>query len=723
MVRNHSRRVVLGVLAVVLFVTPAAAQEGSKVALVLSGGSARGFAHIGVLKVLEEVNMPIDYIVGVSMGGLIGGLYACGYTPAELESLAVSVDWVSIITQGISRRTVAIQRKRWDPRYLATMGLEGWKVKLPSGLRSGQELMMLFTRLTLPYENVEDLPIPYACLSQDLTTGEAVLLDHGNLVDAMRASMAIPWVFTPIEIDDHLLTDGGTVRNMPAQDAGEMGADIVIGVDIGPTALGKEDLKTMFAVLRQTATLKLRKETEEQYGYCDVLLVPDLEDITVADFGKAGEIIELGEQAAREILPELEALADSLNQLYGPPQRIARKTVNTANVEGMTVTGLERMSERVITADMGIDFPATVEVDKIEKGIGRIYGSGFFERVGYTLDGYPDSTTLGISVVESSKNQFRVGLRFDTRTQGSLLLNATFRNVLLHGAILALDVRLASDYQFEARHALHIGFVRSLGFQTRLNASRATIDIYEDKNQVATYRSKYMFGQIVLGSIFSSTVAIVGGIRGEYIESDPSIGSAEFPVITDKQMPITAGVLVDTWDQAIYPTRGVLLEVVAERSFAELGNTGDFSRLYLDWRSVIPIRQRAGLLLSVYIGTSRGELPFVYNYALGGIHTPWTLLGLPNSFMGLKPQQRIGPHTQAAMLGIQYEIVSQLFGQIRYNVGNTFEESKIKIESGRYINGIGLTLGVRILTGRAEVTFSTSEVEDFLTHITVGSAF
>jgi hypothetical protein len=167
----------------------------------------------------------------------------------------------------------------------------------------------------------------------------------------------------------------------------------------------------------------------------------------------------------------------------------------------------------------------------------------------------------------------------------------------------------------------------------------------------------------------------------------------------------------------------VFIQALAERSFSEVGNNKDFSRLYVDWRSVIPIRRKTAILFDFYFGTSNGELPFVYQFALGGVYVPWTVLGLENTFMGLKPQQRIGPHIQAVTLGAQYEIVSQVFTQLRWNIGNTLEESRIKFESGRYINGIGLTLGARILTGRAEITFSTSEVEDFLTHITIGSEF
>lgn len=718
------------ILATLVFVALLAASSAfaqqPRVGLALSGGAARGFAHIGVLKVLEEVDMPVSIIVGVSMGAVVGGLFSCGYTATELESLAVSVDWLHIVSQEASRRSMSMVKKQFDARYLATMGLDGWKVRLPSGLRSGQELMTFYTRLTVDYQDdddFDDLPIPFACVAQDLVTGEAVRLDHGSLTDAVRASMAIPWVMSPIVIDDRLLTDGGGVRNLPAQDAREMGADIVIGVDVGPTTRDRENLNTMFDVLRQETVLDLQKETREQYAYCNMIIIPDLTTVSVSDFGKAADAIALGEQAARAMLPQLRSLADSLNAITGPPPLVVRPNVPTFYLEQMTVTGLNRVSRRMIDVSMGISFPDTVDVRKIERGVDHVYGSGFFDRVTYRVTGNPDRATLQLSVVEQSQDLFRFGFRYDTRTEASLLLNATFRNLLTSGSTLALDVRLAEDMEAEIRHTIHLGILPSLGTLTRLNASRISTNTFEDNVQVAEYRSSYAYGELVLGTIFSSTATFGVGLRVEYVDSKPTIGSPTFEQQIVRGMPVIAGLIVDTTDELLYPTSGMQMDLRFEHTFADVGNTGEFSRIYIDAGLVAPIRSKLGALLDIYVGASEGEVPFAYQFAMGGIHAPWTFLGFDNSFMGVKAQQRVGPFMQAVNLGLQYQLITAVFAQLRWSIGNTFDDSDIKLETGRYINGLGATLGARVLKGRAEVTFSTSEIEDFLVHVTIGSAF
>jgi outer membrane protein assembly factor BamA len=214
------------------------------------------------------------------------------------------------------------------------------------------------------------------------------------------------------------------------------------------------------------------------------------------------------------------------------------------------------MTERLIETDMGLKFPAEVDVDDIEKGIDLVYGSGFFERVGYRLDGYPDSTVVHLRVVEKSQNLFRVGLRFDTRTKGSVRINTTFRNLLLHGSTLNLDARFASDYEFEVRHALHIGLIRSLGVQTRLNTSKFTFDIFDGKNQVGTYRSEHTFAQLLLGSVFSNTLAVVGGLRPEYIDSKPTVGNPLLSGSIDKQMPILLRSVDLSDERCVHPSVG-----------------------------------------------------------------------------------------------------------------------------------------------------------------------
>jgi NTE family protein len=482
-------------------------------------------------------------------------------------------------------------------------------------------------------------------------------------------------------------------------------------------------LNTMFDVLGQTALLSLQKETREQYAYCDIIVKPDLTTVSVSDFGKAAEAIALGEQAARAMLPQLRALADSLNQASGPPAKIVRATVPPFHVEQMAVSGLQAVSRGMIDMEMDIQTPATVDVQKIERGVDRAYGSGHFDRITYRLTGDPDRATLQLRVVEQSQNLFRVGFRYDTRTEASLLLNTTFRNLLTSGSTLALDLRLAKDLEGEIRHTIHLGILSSLGMMTRLNASRASVNVFENDVQVAEYRSGYAFAEWVLGTIFSTSAAFAAGLRVEYVDSKPTIGAPGFDKQIDRAMPVMAGLLVDTTNETLYPTSGVQLDFRYEHAFANVGNTGEFSRIYADGSIVAPIASALGVLFDIYIGASDGEVPFVYQFAMGGVHAPWTFLGFDNSFMGVKAQQRVGPFMQAMNLGLQYQLFTAVFAQIRWSIGNTFETGDIKLAADRYINGVGATLAARILRGRAEVTFATSEIEDFVTHVTVGSAF
>lgn len=253
MLCNYLRRC----LALVIFAAaPIDAQEPvvdrPKVGLALSGVSARGFAHIGVLKVLEEVGMPVDYITGTSMGSIVGSLYAIGYPVEELDNIARQVDWDDLFRDNVGRRYMSMEDKRWDARYQASLFLDRGRIRLPSGLVAGQKVSELLARLTWSVHHVsnfDELPIPFACVATDIATGEPVVLRKGSLPEAVRASMAIPTLFTPVIINDRLLVDGLIARNLPAQEVRKMGAHVVIGVDVGSDLWPVEDLESMVDIL------------------------------------------------------------------------------------------------------------------------------------------------------------------------------------------------------------------------------------------------------------------------------------------------------------------------------------------------------------------------------------------------------------------------------------------------------------------------------------------
>ena len=308
-----------------------------KIGLVLSGGGARGAAHIGVLKVLEEHRIPIDFIAGTSMGSLVGGLYASGLSPAQLDSVISNTDWTETFADNIPRGDRSFRRKRDDDLYLVKHkpGFRGGTLLFPPGILDGHRVDLLLKRLTLPVVTVRDfdeLSIPYRAVAADIVTGEAVVLDHGDLALAMRASMSIPAAFAPREIDGRLLVDGGIVNNFPIDVVRRMGADVVIAVDIATPAAGREQLGSVPAITAQLATLASEQNSRRQIASLagrDVFIQPPLGSITVASFDRATEAVAIGERAAREALPALERLAVSPEE-YGAYQaaRTARAAAN-----------------------------------------------------------------------------------------------------------------------------------------------------------------------------------------------------------------------------------------------------------------------------------------------------------------------------------------------------------------------------------------------------------
>jgi len=702
------------------------AQERPKVGLVLSGGAAKGFAHIGVLKVFEEINMPIDVITGTSMGAVLGGVYASGYSAGELEDIAVTQDWVDLILREVTRRDLAMEYKRWQERYLLTLELKGFGIEAPSGVRSGQEVEELLRRITISTRNVTDftqLQIPFGCVATDIVTGEAVELRQGDLVEAMRASMAIPSAFTPIEIDNHWLTDGGLVRNLPAQDAKEMGADIIIAVDVADPPKEREDLHSIFDILGQMMALQWKESNLEQYEYCDVVIMPDVGGLSMADFGKAKELIDLGEKAAREHMPRLRALADSLNALSPGVPRPERVVVDTLSIGAVRIEGLESVSTRVVENEVGLKYPVSITPDVLKERVGRVYSSGYFERVWYRIDPFEENATLELHCIEKRSKLFKIGLRYDSHRKAGLLLNTTFRNIGPNNSTWMLDLELGEETEIQSRYFIHTGLVPTLGLRVIGVAGKQKFDIYENGARVAQYQTDFAAGEVFLGTVFSPVIQLGVGLRAEYYDSKPETGQQSFPRVNERAFPAIAQVILDTTNETYYPDRGLFLDWNIEVTSSNALSDASYTRHFIDERAAVPVSSRLSVLQYLYLGTTEaGPAPLPSLFFLGGANTPWTVFGRSSTFLGLKVDERSGRSIQAAMLGLQYNI-SNMYLLLRWNAGNTFDEFVLKFESGRFINGGGLTAGMRLLNGMVEASFATSEVHSFLGYFTIGSEF
>jgi NTE family protein len=706
------------------------AAHAPRIGLALSGGGAKGFAHIGVLKVLEEAGVPIDYVTGTSMGSIVGALYAIGYPVEEIERIALETDWNDVFDDRIRRRDRAIEQKSLEDRYLVSLPLVGTGIGLPRGLVVGQKVSALLCRLMLPAYTCVDfttLPIPYACVATDIVTGETVVLDHGDLATAVRASIAIPSAFTPVLIGDRLLVDGMLSRNFPVQDVIDLGADVVIGVDVGRPLAAAADLQNFVQIFSQAIGFIGAETNQRQRALCAVLITPELAGLNSRDYSHIAETIALGEAAARKALPELLALADQARAAGRRPDRCLPAAPESLHVRGIAVDGLHDVEGRVVLAISALPAPTTIAVADIERGIERIYNTGMFERVTYRLAPLDEGVQLHIQALEKTDDFFRFGLRYDSRDRLMAIFNVLYRNKLGHSSLASLDLILGERTQLLARHTIHVRGDSGFTLGTRFGYQDEEINVFDNDVKIARYDMKAAYGEVLLGGTFSDSMGLGCGLRSERVDLSPDIASSAFTDYRETMTSLVGLFNYDTLDRTYFPRRG--LAVFSRHDFAlrALGYDAAFSRHYLDLKSFMPVGRRWTLLLELAGGTMAGDTPPPHaRFSLGGVETPALTLerdATRLTFLGLRHQQLFGDHFQFASAGAQFQVSDAAVVLLQVNAGDVFEEWNLHLSGRRYKTGAGLTLGWLTPLGPIALTGSYGSYRDFMTHLSVGMRF
>ena len=500
------KRLFIILAALILTFSPAMAQR-PKVALVLSGGGAKGAAHVGVLKVLEEYEIPIDIITGTSMGALIGGLYAVGHSAAELDSLVTSQDWDYVLSGRVRRDEISYDRKIDAAKYLiqlpfgidwsSALGRGASKMSaddslqtedgpepsfvnlfnlapegssragLPMGLMAGQKIYGLLSDCTVGYHGESDFtkfPIPFACVATDLVSGKEVVFNSGILPIALRASMAIPGVFPPVKTDDMVLVDGGLRNNYPVDVARAMGADIVIGVKT-PGDAEDANLNSLGGMLSKVIVITTTSKLEEAIAATDIFIQPSIGKYGMMSFNNESlrHLIDNGEAAAREVAPQLVELKKMLDEkarqhdetFYGPmpaqkPTLSATKLSDTIVLSSIKFVGLSEKDEAFMRRNFALKTDTPISIDDIEQEVNELYATKAYNSVVYTLEGVHSPFNLIMTLVPARNHRLGVGLRFDTEEISSILLDVGFNYNSLYGSRFNLSGRFANLYQFGA---------------------------------------------------------------------------------------------------------------------------------------------------------------------------------------------------------------------------------------------------------------------------------
>lgn len=444
-----------------------------KVAFVLSGGGARGFAHVGVLKVLEEEGFKPDIITGTSMGSVIGGLYAIGYRTDTLEKIVKSTDWNDIVYDRVLRSTLnAIERERYD-RYFAKFNFEGTKFIAYSGLVKGTKVQNLLTRLCLPAAGITDfgkLPVPFACIATDIQTGKKVLLDKGSLPDAIRASMAIPSLFTSMEIDGKVLVDGGMTQNYPILEAHDMGADYIIGIDVG-TKSTREELNSIVNIMMESMFLHGYQNFEAEKKYLSLNIKPDLGGVSPLDFEDGDSIVKVGEASARAQIEEIRAL---FKTIYGKTSHDSiRSNIKSLNkkykIDKVVVEGLKNINKIQIRSIIDQAEGKELSSNQIESIIQQLESTNLFDRILYRYVKTEVSGKLMVNVTEKARGDIDIGINYNGYHEASVLLGLSYKRFLMKGGTFKTDIRLSSMPRIDLSYYYQSRFRPTLGIEASLN--------------------------------------------------------------------------------------------------------------------------------------------------------------------------------------------------------------------------------------------------------------
>lgn len=447
-----------------------------RIGLVLAGGGAKGLAHIGVIQVLEEAGFDVDVVGGTSMGSIIGGLYALGYSAQEMKDQIAGIDWNMELSQEPDPDTQPLPEREATSRYQLSLPIDGWKLGLPSGFNNGQKLYLMLSWLTERFHDVRDfrqLPREYFAIACDFYTGEEVVLDRGFLPDAMRASSSIPSFFAPVDLDGCLLIDGGWVNNFPVERMKERGVDFIIGVDFPKRIPEEETALNLVEVLVESGSYVNTRYNAINRSLCDVLIIPPLGKLSAADYQQADTIVRLGEMAARQQFDRLVFLADSLRiskRVIPDPMPRAGQPVTQVVVEGLGITE-RRVMDRILMADYG---QYARPEDRL-RVVRDLYGTGDYDRVAYRMQ--TDSLDGGQRFLlelrkKGSPASLNFSLNYTSDYKAALLANYTRRNWLFNGNRLLADLVISENpvLRLRTHSVLGIGWrpaVEILGFRFR----------------------------------------------------------------------------------------------------------------------------------------------------------------------------------------------------------------------------------------------------------------
>ncbi len=694
-----------------------------RVGVVLGGGGALGFAHVGVLKVLEESRVPIDYIGGTSMGSIIAGLYASGLSPAEIEQFLLGLDWWDVLNDKTPRNQLEFRQKADDGRYFGLdMGVKRTGLAMSAGMASGQKFNNLLEVLTLRVAgvtNFSELPIPFRAVATDVEKGEMVVLSDGRIATAMRASMAVPGAFTPVLRDGRVLVDGGIVNNIPVDVVKGLGADVIIAVDVGKPApeaeRGRAD--SLGDVLGNTYAIMQRPKQVAQMANADVLIQPATWRYSASEFHRVAEIIPLGRQEAENFRDALAAHAVSAEEYAAYLQRQRRPMPELPVLSEVVVNGCERVDPQVMAGRIFSEAGAPLSTETVMRDLRRMYGLGEFEQIQFHLRPEPDGRAALVYDVREKPwgptyLKFGLNLRsdFDNNAEWGILANLTRRSLNRRGAEWRNELqfgdrqRILSEFYQPVDARGFFFLAPSVEYDDRIES------LYDGESKIAEYEISVLRARFDLGVQLRHYAELrVGPVWGKG-HADVSTGASDLPELDEDIGGLAVRLTTDRLDRSVFPRDGYRAHLEYTGASEDLGGDRTYDRLYAYYKQFQSVGDHT-ILWALTGGSSLGsDLPEYDSFKLGG----------PFLFSGLTEGQKRGSYLGVASLGYRLRLnrLPPSLGQATYvlfrgDLGNAWQDSgDVDVDNTLVGGSVGwgadTVLGPILLGyGRAEEGYNT----------------
>jgi len=708
------------------------AQSG--LGLVLCGGGAKGFAHIGVLKILDSLHIPIDYVGGTSIGAIIGSMYAMGYSGKEIEQMAIETNWEDLFSDEADRNLIPFYEKNLMERYVSTFKINEKGIKLPEGFISGQKILNFLSEITLDAHSLQDFrqcKIPFFCVATDIGEGKDVVLENGFITTTLRASMSIPTAFSPYVLNNRLMIDGGIINNFPVDVMKERFKGKIIGVDIQKGMMSSQNIESFTSVLNQLSTILDLNRFNSNKSLCDIYIHPDIEGYSTMSFNAEAvdTLIKRGERAARLLIPELKKYScdDNFDTNRTCLREFSILNNRIFTVSEIRVTGQKRNSPNYVRQKLGIEIGKPFTLDKLKFGIDKLYATNEYEYVSYR---FIEKDVLEIFCKERINNSIGIGINYEKGTSATVLLNYTYKNLLFNGDLFSLDAKLSEYPGLKTLYVLDKGAIPAPLLKLQYN--KLGFNFYNNGKHVGNALVNFGIVEAGLNStgknLFTIGVAANAEIYNIYdIINPPTSIAPNTKSETKVYYNYKLYTMFDSRNSSILPIKG-------NRFYASVKIHTDNFITYkkeLPMLSIMMLNERATKLSKRFtllqnqafrVFVTDSLPPTLLRSLLGGEYQA-DLYEYQLPFHGLRFTEVVAKNVILAGFGLRYNIYKKNFVSILGNVAASSDNFMFK-DKTTYIAGAGINYTYLSLLGPMQITLSYSNIsKSLISFISLGYRF